>query len=258
MKNLRVTFLQSDLIWEDISANLNAFTIKLNHLKQAADVIVLPEMFTTGFSMNPEKLAEKMTGKSVTWMRKKAKKLDALVIGSLIIEDEGCYYNRLIAAFPNATVQYYDKHHLFTLSGEHRVYTAGEKRLEFNYKGWHICPLVCYDLRFPVWARNTTNYDLLIYIASWPKPRIDAWDTLLKARAIENMSYTIGVNRIGTDGNNLEYCGHSAVYDALGENIASTKENEEAILNISLNKKELKSIRKKFNFLEDRDCFELN
>jgi omega-amidase len=258
MKNLRVTFLQSDLIWEDISANLNAFTIKLNHLKQAADVIVLPEMFTTGFSMNPEKLAEKMTGKSVTWMRKKAKKLDALVIGSLIIEDEGCYYNRLIAAFPNATVQYYDKHHLFTLSSEHKVYNAGEKRLEFNYKGWRICPLVCYDLRFPVWARNTTNYDLLIYIASWPKPRIDAWDTLLKARAIENMSYTIGVNRIGTDGNNLEYCGHSAVYDALGENIASTKENEEAILNISLNKKELKSIRKKFNFLEDRDCFELN
>jgi len=258
MKNLSVTLLQSDLVFEDISENLNAFTLKLNHLKEATDVVVLPEMFTTGFSMNAKELAEKITGKTVTWMRKKAKKLDVLVIGSLIIKENNHYYNRLIAAFPNATIQYYDKHHLFTLSGEDKVYTAGQERLQFNYKGWHICPLVCYDLRFPAWARNTTNYDVLIYIASWPKPRIDAWDTLLKARAIENMSYVLGVNRIGIDGNNLEYSGHSAVYDALGKKLSHDKENEEVIINVLLNKKDLKSIRKKLNFLEDRDCFELN
>lgn len=258
MKNLRVTFLQSDLVWEDVSANLNAFTFKLSHLKEATDVVVLPEMFTTGFSMNVENLAENIYDKSITWMRKKAKKLDALIIGSLIVVEKNNYYNRLIVAFPNGSIQYYDKHHLFSLSSEDKVYSAGQERLQFNYKGWQICPLVCYDLRFPVWSRNTTNYDVLIYIASWPKPRIAAWDTLLKARAIENMSYVVGVNRIGTDGNSLEYSGHSAVYDALGKNIKGTEENKEAILNVSLNKKELKSIRKKFNFLEDRDYFELN
>lgn len=257
MKNLRITLLQSDLVWEDISANLNNFTLKLNHLKQAADVIVLPEMFTTGFSMNPEKLAEKMTGKSVTWMRRKAKKLDALVIGSLIIEDKGHYYNRLVAAFPNATVQYYDKHHLFTLSGEHKVYTAGDKRLEFNYKGWHICPLVCYDLRFPAWARNTSYYDVLIYIASWPKPRIDAWDALLKARAIENMSYVVGVNRVGV-GNNLEYCGHSAIYNALGKKLISSEPQKDEIIQISLNKASLLDLREKLQFLNDKDSFEFS
>jgi omega-amidase len=258
MENLKITLLQSDLAWEDISGNLNAFTTKLNNLKEDTDIVVLPEMFTTGFSMNSENLAEKMTGKSVTWMVDKAQKLGALILGSLIIEEQGHYYNRLIAAFPDATIKYYNKHHLFTLSGEHKFYTAGEKCIQLDYKGWKIRPLICYDLRFPLWARNTDNYDLLIYIASWPKPRINAWDTLLKARAIENMSYVVGVNRIGVDGNNLEYCGHSAVYDALGKNISSTKENKEAVFNVSLNKKELKSIRKKLTFLEDRDCFELN
>jgi len=255
MKALNITFLQSNLIWEDISANLNAFTLKLNHLKQTADVIILPEMFTTGFSMNAEKLAEKMTGKTVTWMRRKAKKLDALVLGSLIIEDNGYYYNRLIAAFPNATVRYYDKHHLFTLSGEHKVYTAGHERLQFNYKGWHICPLVCYDLRFPAWARNTTNYDILIYIASWPKPRIDAWDTLLKARAIENMSYVVGVNRVGIDGNKLEYSGHSAIYDVLGNKLISSEPHKDEIVQIGLNKASLINTREKLQFLKDKDNF---
>ena len=258
MKTLNITLLQSDIIWENPRENIRHFTLKLNKLKKAADVIVLPEMFTTGFTMNAKKLAEKMTGKSVTWMRKKAKKLDALVLGSLIIKEEGHYYNRLIAAFPNATVQYYDKHHLFTLSGEHKVYTAGQERLQFNYKGWHICPLVCYDLRFPAWARNTTNYDVLIYTASWPKPRINAWDTLLKARAIENMSYVVGVNRVGIDGNQLEYSGHSAVYDTLGKKLNTIIKNEAAIINVSLEKESLNTLREKLGFLEDRDYFELN
>jgi len=257
MKNLRITLLQSDLVWENPKENIRNFTLKLNNLKKAVDVIVLPEMFTTGFTMNAKNLAEKVTGKSVTWMRRKAKKLDALVLGSLIIKEEGHYYNRLIAAFPNAAVQYYDKHHLFTLSGEHKVYTAGQERLQFNYKGWHICPLVCYDLRFPAWARNTTDYDVLIYIASWPKPRIDAWDTLLKARAIENMSYVVGVNRMGVDGNKLEYSGHSAAYDFLGKKLISTQKNQEDLANFSLSKNHLTSIRQKLNFLSDRDYFEI-
>jgi len=257
MKNLKITLLQSDLVWEDISANLKAFTVKLNQLKQATDMVVLPEMFTTGFSMDSKKLAEKIYDKSVTWMRKKAKKLDALIIGSLIIEDQKQYYNRLIVAFPNASIRFYNKHHLFTLSGEHKAYTAGQERLQFNYLGWNICPLVCYDLRFPLWARNTTNYDVLIYVANWPKPRIKAWDTLLEARAIENMSYVVGVNRVGTDGNNLEYPGHSAIYNCLGEKLISTKKEQEDLVYCTLNKEHLKTVRTKLNFLNDRDEFKI-
>ncbi len=257
MENLKITLLQSDLVWEDISANLKAFTKKLNNLKDATDVVVLPEMFTTGFTMNSKNLAEKMIGKSVTWMRKKAKKLDALVLGSLIIKDQNKFYNRLIAAFPNATVKFYDKHHLFTLSGENEWYTAGQERIQFKYKGWNICPLVCYDLRFPVWARNNTNYDLLIFIASWPYARIAAWDTLLKARAIENMSYVVGVNRVGIDGNNLEYPGHSAIYNCLGKKLVATQKNREDIAHFTLNKSNLLENRKILGFLNDIDLFEI-
>lgn len=257
MENLNMTFLQSHLVWEAISANLKTFSAKLNDLKHATDVVVLPEMFTTGFSMNSKALAEKMDGKSVTWMLEQAKKLNALVLGSLIIEAEAQFYNRLVVAFPNGDLKYYDKHHLFNLSGEHKAYTAGQQRLQFNYKGWEICPLVCYDLRFPIWARNTANYHLLIYIASWPKTRIDAWDTLLKARAIENMSYVVGVNRVGTDGNNLDYSGHSAVYNCLGEKLSATIENQESMHNITLDKNQLLSTRSQLNFLDDRDRIEI-
>ena len=258
MENLKVTLLQSDLVWEDISANLNAFTLKLNNLKQASDVIILPEMFTTGFTMKPKKVAEKMVGKAVTWMRKKAKKFDALVLGSLVINDSDNYYNRLIAAFPNATTKFYDKHHLFTLSGEDKTYTAGKERLQFKYKGWNICPLICYDLRFPVWSRNNTGYDLLIYVANWPYTRITAWDTLLKARAIENMSFVVGVNRVGIDGNNLEYSGHSAVYNCLGKKLVATQKNREDIAHFTLSKSNLVENRKKLAFLNDCDLFEIN
>jgi len=257
MENLKITLLQSDLIWENISENLKNFTLKLNNLKYSTDVVVLPEMFTTGFTMNSIKLAEKMVGKSVTWMRKKAKKLDALVLGSLIIIDQNKYYNRLIAAFPNASVKFYNKHHLFTLSGEKKAYTAGQERIEFKYKGWNICPLICYDLRFPVWSRNNTNYDLLIYIASWPHNRIAAWDTLLKARAIENMSFVVGVNRVGIDGNNLEYPGHSAIYNCLGKKLVDTQKNREDIAHFTLNKSNLFEKRKNLSFLQDKDLFEI-
>ncbi len=257
MEKLNITLVQSDLVWEDISSNLKAFTSKLNQIKEATDIVILPEMFTTGFSMNSENLAEKMSGKGVTWLLEKAQELDALILGSLIIEDQGHYYNRLIAAFPNGAIKHYNKHHLFTLSGEHKFYTAGQKNIQLEYKGWKIRPLICYDLRFPLWARNTDNYDLLIYIASWPKPRINAWDTLLKARAIENMSYVVGVNRIGIDGNNLEYCGHSAVYNCLGKSLSSSYPNKEQVVQIEIEKASLLKTRAKLQFLNDKDSFKI-
>jgi len=257
MEPLNLTFLQSHLVWEDVSANLKVFSAKLNQLKNPTDVVVLPEMFTTGFSMNSKFLAEKMDGKSVTWMQMQSKKLQTVVLGSLIIEENGHFFNRLVVAFPNGDLKQYNKHHLFTLSGEDKAYTSGQERLQFNYKGWKICPLICYDLRFPLWARNTASYDLLIYIASWPKTRIDAWDTLLKARAIENMSYVLGVNRVGADGNQLEYPGHSAVYNCLGAKLASTSENQEAVCSISLDKNQLVTTRNQLNFLNDHDRFKI-
>jgi len=258
MRTLNLTLLQSDLVWENISENLKTFSSKLNTLKTRTDIIVLPEMFTTGFSMNTTNLAENMSGRSVTWLLEKARELDALLLGSLIIKEQGNYYNRLIAAYQDGTIKYYDKHHLFTFSGEHKLFTAGQKNIQLEYKGWKIRPLICYDLRFPVWARNTDNYDLLIYIASWPKARIDAWDTLLKARAVENMSYVVGVNRVGLDGNSLEYSGHSAVYNCLGNKLVSIKPSEEAIVQIEIEKASLYKTRAKLQFLNDKDDFKLN
>ena len=253
-EQLKVSILQSNIFWEDKLANLKYFEKKIDKISQT-DLIVLPEMFTTGFTMNPEPLAETMDGKTVNWMLDLASEKKSLIVGSVIIEDDSYYYNRLIAAFPNGTLQYYDKRHLFTLANEHQHYTAGTDQLLINYKGWKIFPLICYDLRFPVWARNTVNYDVLIYIASWPKIRIAAWDTLLKARAIENMCYTIGVNRVGVDANDFEYPGHSVVLDAFGNEILTTKENQEEIGSVILDKNSLIDVRNKLQFLNDRDSF---
>lgn len=253
-EQLKVSILQSNIFWEDKLANLKYFEKKIDKISQT-DLIVLPEMFTTGFTMNPEPLAETMDGKTVNWMLDLASEKKSLIVGSVIIEDDSYYYNRLIAAFPNGTLQYYDKRHLFTLANEHQHYTAGTDQLLINYKGWKIFPLICYDLRFPVWARNTVNYDVLIYIASWPKIRIAAWDTLLKARAIENMCYTIGVNRVGVDDNQFEYPGHSVILDAFGNEILTTKENQEEIGSVILDKNSLIDVRNKLQFLNDRDSF---
>jgi predicted amidohydrolase len=175
----------------------------------------------------------------------------------LVVEENGYYYNRLLFVHPDGVVESYDKRHTFTLAGENEVYSAGTQKLIVNYKGWKICPLICYDLRFPVWARNVENYDVLIYVANWPKVRIAAWDALLKARAIENMSYCIGVNRVGLDGNNHEYSGHSAAYDVLGKRLDTIPTDKEAIEIVTLNKKDLEIYRMKLNFLEDRDEFSL-
>jgi predicted amidohydrolase len=257
MQHLKIALLQADLVWENAEQNRINFSKKINVITEQVDLIVLPEMFTTGFTMNPVNIAEKMNGETIKWMLKVALEKKLAICGSLVIEEEGNYYNRFLFIHPSGKIEYYNKRHLFTLAGEHTVYTLGIEKIIIDYKGWKICPLVCYDLRFPVWARNVEDYDLLIYVANWPKPRITAWDTLLKARAIENMCYTVGVNRVGIDANKLEYNGHSAAYDCLGEQIAQTKENKENTVILKVDKKYLNETREKLNFLSDKDNFKL-
>ena len=257
MQHLKIVILQADLVWHDAEQNRIQFSKKINQIKEDVDLIILPEMFTTGFSMKPEKVAETMQEETVKWMQKMASEKKAAIAGSIIITENNNYYNRFLFVHPSGEIEYYDKRHLFTLAGEDKIYTSGENKLIINYKGWKICPLICYDLRFPVWARNIEEYDILIYVANWPKPRISAWDTLLKARAIENMCYTIGVNRVGTDANNLEYSGHSVVYDSLGKKLTHIKTNQEDKAIIKFTKKHISEIRTKLNFLNDRDSFKL-
>jgi predicted amidohydrolase len=256
-QQLKIAIVQSDLVWENPEQNRLNFAKKIEQIKQPIDVIVLPEMFTSGFTMNPEHVFETINGTTISWMKEIAKRTNSAICGSLVISDHGNYYNRFIFVTPNGDLDYYDKRHTFTLAGEHKVYKSGNKRLTINFKGWTIFPLVCYDLRFPVWARNTENYEVLIYVANWPKPRIKAWDALLKARAIENMCYCVGVNRVGFDVNNHQYVGHSAAYDALGECLTDIKPNKEQVEIVTLEKSHLETLRKKFKFLDDKDDFTL-
>ena len=253
---MKIALIQSELLWENPIANRNHFEEKINGIDEDIDLIVLPEMFTSGFTMKPEVVAETMQGETVTWLQSLAKAKNTAITGSTVITDNGNFYNRLLFVFPSGEIQFYDKRHLFTLAGEDVIYTAGNDKLIIEYKGWKICPLICYDLRFPVFSRNTVEYDVLIYVANWPKTRITAWDALLKARAIENMSYTVGVNRTGDDNNKLEYNGHSQVVDFLGNYILNPIETKGTFI-VELNKTELLVARKKFNFLNDQDRFEL-
>ena len=253
---MKIALIQTDLIWENPSQNRNNFETKINSIASDVDLIVLPEMFSTGFSMHPEQLAESMQGETVTWLQHLAKAKNLALTGSLIIKENGNFYNRMVFVFPSGEMQYYDKRHLFSLAGENEVYLAGAKKQIVDYKGWKICLQICYDLRFPVFARNTEEYDLLIYVANWPTTRILAWDTLLKARAIENMCYTIGVNRIGEDGNDHPYPGHSQVIDFLGKNLTEPS-GESTILTATLDKTEMLETRKKLGFLNDRDQFSI-
>ncbi|HLT32639.1 MAG TPA: amidohydrolase [Aquaticitalea sp.] len=254
---LKIAIVQSALAWENPEENRINFTNNIITITEDVDIIVLPEMFTTGFTMNATPVAETMSGDTISWMQKIAQQKNAAITGSVVIKEHGGFFNRLLFVHPNGNVQHYDKRHTFTLAGEDKVYAAGSKKLIIHYKGWSICPLVCYDLRFPVWSRNTDNYEVLIYVANWPKVRTNAWDALLKARAIENMSYCIGVNRIGKDGNGHDYIGHSAAYDVLGNRMDSIQENSEAIEIVSLSKTDLETLRGKLNFLRDRDRFDL-
>jgi len=264
MSTLTITTIQSNLHWEDKPANLAMFEQKIAGITEKTEIVVLPEMFSSGFSMNPSRLAEKMDGPSVEWMKKTASQKKIVLTGSLIIEEEGNYYNRLIWMLPNGQYGYYDKRHLFAYAGEHEHYTAGNKRLIAAVKGWKINLLVCYDLRFPVWSRqnpdkvheNGPEYDLLIYVANWPERRIHAWKTLLQARAIENQCFVVGVNRVGQDGHQIYHSGDSMIVDPLGE-VLYTKSHDEEVFTITLQHERLEEIRKKLPFLEDADDFNI-
>ena len=253
-KTLKIAGLQSDLTWHDPKKNIDHFSKIISGLNKDLDLIVLPEMFATGFSMKPEKMAD--TGTSLKWMGKQAQQTGAAIAGSLMVEENGSFYNRFYFVTPEGHTEYYDKRHRFTLAGEHKVYERGKSLKIADYKGWKIALQVCYDLRFPVFSRNTQDYDLLLYVANWPKPRVFAWDTLLKARAIENMSYCVGVNRVGTDGNGHEYNGHSGIYNSLGATLAFAEEKE-CVISAGLTKDHLQETRQKLNFLADRDRFDL-
>jgi len=254
---LTLALIQADIFWHQPEKNRSLFSDKINQLSEIPDLILLPEMFSTGFSMTPKLVAETMEGPTVNWMKATALKTGAAIGGSLIISENDYYYNRFVFVYPSGKTICYDKRHLFSLAGEHEVYSAGTSKEIIDYKSWKICPLICYDLRFPVWSRNVDNYDLLVYVANWPKPRISAWDALLKARAIENMSYTVGVNRVGVDANKFEYIGHSAAYNALGEPLTSTTEEHETVLMVTLEKPHLEKMRSRLNFLNDKDQFSL-
>ena len=251
---MKIALIQTNLIWENPSENQALLQEKVNAISQYVDLIVLPEMCTSGFTMNPNIVAETMQGETVQWLKNMAKARNCAITGSFVITENENFYNRLIFVFPNGEMQYYDKKHLFSLAGEDKIYTSGTKKVIINYKGFKICPLICYDLRFPVFSRNVEDYDVLLYVANWPKPRINAWDILLKARAVENMSYVIGVNRVGIDGNNHQYVGHSTAIDFLGNQLIETSENEEIFI-VELNKNQLLDTREKLGFLNDRDKF---
>jgi len=253
---MKIALIQVPLFWENPKLNRDYFEEKINVISENVDLIVLPEMFTSGFTMNPKPVAETMQGETVLWLKNLAKAKNAAITGSLVIEENGHFFNRLVFVFPSGEIQKYDKKHLFTLAGEDQIYTSGNEKLLVEYKGFKICPLICYDLRFPVFARNTEDYDVLIYVANWPKIRINAWDSLLKARAIENMCYTIGVNRIGEDANQHEYIGHSQVVDFLGNYNIEPQETE-GVFMTNLDKNLLLETRQKFGFLNDRDVFKL-
>ena len=264
---LTFTLVQTQLYWEDKAANLTMLETKINAIQNHTEIVVLPEMFSTGFSMKPKLLAETMDGECVNWMKKLAIEKKTIIVGSLIIVEDKKYYNRLIWMLPNGQYGYYNKRHCFGYADEDEHYQAGEKRLIASVKGWKINLQICYDLRFPVWARqapasldkqndDTPEYDVLLYVANWPQRRSHAWQTLLTARAIENQAYVIGVNRVGKDGNNIYHSGNSMVIDALGETLYH-KADEEDVFTITLQKKSLEETRNKFPFLKDADSFNL-
>ena len=253
MPNLIFTYIQTDLVWQNIQANLEMLDKKIEAIEIPTDLILLPEMFTTGFSMNPAGLAETMQGKAVSWMLDKAKEKSADIAGSLMIEEDGRYFNRLVWAKPDGRMVTYDKKHLFRMSGEEKVYSAGNRRLTVELKGWRIRPFICYDLRFPAWMRNSDDpYDLAIVSANWPAAREIQWQMLLRARAIENQAYVIGINRIGVDGNQIEYNGYSCVVDYQG-NVHFQELNRPHTQTASLSLTTLRNYRKNFPVWMDRD-----
>ena len=259
MNDLKITIIQSNLHWENKNLNLEMFSTKIDTITEETDLIVLPEMFTTGFSMNTKMLAERMDGLTINWMKQKASKKKCVITGSFIAEENGTYFNRLVWMNADGTFKTYDKRHLFSFGDEEKNYIKGEKKIIVELKGWKICPLICYDLRFPVWSRNTKNdpYDILLYIANWPERRSHPWKTLLLARAIENQSYVAGLNRICNDANDIYHSGDSSVINFKGEIISKNNPHEEWIETTTLNYKELEDFRKTFPAILDSDNFEM-
>jgi omega-amidase len=258
MKTLKITTFQSYLFWENIDKNLQNLGLRLNSIREKTDLIVLPEMFSTGFSMNPVNLAEEMGGKTMKWMHDQARKFDSVVTGSLIIKESEKYYNRLIWMRPDGSHEQYDKRHLFGFGEEDQHYTAGTKKLFVELNGWKICPVICYDLRFPVWLRNINEeYDLLLIVANWPERRSLHWRSLIPARAIENQTFVVAVNRVGHDGNEVFHSGDSMCIDPNGK-VIYYKPNDEDLYTFTINKNDLTQARINFPFLKDADSFQLD
>ncbi|HLO57783.1 MAG TPA: amidohydrolase [Bacteroidales bacterium] len=257
MPDLKIIVVQPDILWKNIPGNQKKISEMLDTADTDADLIVLPEMFQTGFCTQPADVAEPMDGSTVRWMKRTAEARNCAIAGSLVIKEGRRFYNRLVYIDQYENMSWYDKRHLFTIEGEESKYTPGLRHLVVPLKGWHISFLICYDLRFPVWARNAENYDVLVYSASWPESRDDVWSTLLRARAMENQSYVIGVNRTGTDGNKLNYVGNSIVVDPKGRVMAGMKDSHEGLLSVTLSKEPLDKFRKEFPAWKDADDFEL-
>jgi omega-amidase len=254
-ESLKVVVLQLDLVWENPESNREKIDLFLQKVPKGTDVVFLPEMFSTGFSMNVSGLAETMDGETIRWMKQRCFELQIALCGSLIILENGKYFNRLVFVEPSGEVQFYNKRHLFTMGNEGNSFAHGLERLIVNYKGWRICPLICYDLRFPVWSRNHNDYDILVYSANWPKARTKVWNTLLKARAIENQSYVVGANRVGVDGNSIAYSGNSQWIDPKGNVLSTIEENSEGIITGQFSYSELMKFRTEFPVLNDADSF---
>lgn len=263
---LNISLIQTDLVWEDKSANLEHLSNLLAaELDSQTDLVVLPEMFSTGFSMNPEKLFERDDSGAVDWMKLQAKTYNAAIVGSIIFKEANKYFNRLFFVLPDGSYQTYNKRHLFSFADEEKYYTAGTERIILNFRGWRICPLICYDLRFPEWCRNCSldgmkaesEYDLLLFVANWPEARRKPWINLLEARAHENQAYVAGVNRIGADGNGIEHSGDSHVFSPKGDSILAFKPSEKGVRSAQLSKKDLNQFRSKFTVWKDKDNYRL-
>jgi len=255
---MKISIIQSSLIWENKSANLSRLGKIIKSLANNSDLIILPETFNTGFSMNPEKLSEKQNGETLDWMKQIASDGNHGICGSYLVNDNGSFYNRWIFVSPEKETHIYNKRHLFGMGGEGNLLTRGDSRLVFTFRGLRISPYVCYDLRFPVWSRSKNDCDLMIYAANWPEARREVWNTLLKARAIENQCYVAGGNIIGTDGEGINYCGDSAIINPRGEVTASASPNSEAVISAELSLPELNDFRNKFPVFNDADSFEIN
>ncbi|MBC7744006.1 MAG: amidohydrolase [Flavobacterium sp.] len=257
MSTLKITVFQAYLFWENIEKNLQNLALRLTAIREKTDLIVLPEMFTTGFTMNPEKFAEEMNGKSMEWMQNQARKYNCVITGTLIIKENNNNYNRLIWMRPDGSYETYDKRHLFGFAGEDEHYTAGNKKLFVELNGWKICPVICYDLRFPVWLRNTkSEYDMLLVLANWPERRSLHWRTLIPARAVENQTFVVAVNRVGHDGNEIYHSGDSMCIDPNGK-VIYYKPNDEDLYTFSINLEEVVKSRRDFPFQQDADIFKL-